>query len=200
MEHLATRYGSEGFFFREDNLTASRHHVLALCDEFDRRGFSYPWKCEAHVATIDEPLLEEMVAAGLKSLWLGVESGSDRMLRRLRKGFKASRARELLIFAKSLGLRTASGFLLGVPGETDEDIAASVALAEQSEMDDVWFQVYIGYPGSPLYDELRRDGLIEAEWHALLIPRTEVSSFADSVRREEQLREHFRQRARARCA
>ena len=200
MEHLASRYGSRGFFFREDNFTANRKHVLELCDEFEKRGFSFPWKCEAHVSTVNEAVLARMVDRGLKSIWFGVESGSDRMLKRLRKGFTAAKARELLLAAKRLGLRTASGFLLGLPGQTEEDIAASVRLAEETEMDDVWFQVYVGYPGSDLYDEIREQGMVEAQWHSIVIPRNEVADFAESARREEEIRDHFRQRARARRA
>lgn len=195
MEMLAARYGSRGFFFREDNFTASRNHVLALCDEFQRRGFRYPWKCEAHVSTLDEHLLERMAASGLKTIWLGIESGSDALLQRIGKGFTVDRARRILLHAKRLGLRTASGFLLGLPGQTEEDVRASIRLAEETGMDDAWFQIYVGFPGSKLYKDVVDQGLVEAAWNDIVIPRGSYEPFAALTATEERIRQHFRRRA-----
>lgn len=198
MEHLAERYGSKGFFFREDNITPTRRHIEGLCDEFLRRRFAFGWKCEAHVSTVDEALLEKMARAGLKTLWLGLESGSDRILRTLGKGFTADRAKQLLLHAKRLGLRTTSSFLLGLPDQTEEDILLSVRLAEEGELDEAWFNAYIGYPGAPLYEQVQAQGLVEGQWHSILIPRSGLGDFAAAVEWENRMREHFRARARAR--
>jgi anaerobic magnesium-protoporphyrin IX monomethyl ester cyclase len=156
------------------------------------------------VATVDAALLERMARAGLRSIWFGIESGSDAVLRRLGKGFTAARAREVIAAAARLGLHTAGTFLIGVPGETAEDVEASLRLAEEGGLDEAWFQVLLGFPGTPLSRELRELSLIEEERAGLLIPRTESLSFAELAGREREIRErlgrHFRRRAERRSS
>lgn len=176
MQHMVEDYGTNGFYFREDNFTVNRTHVLNLCDEIERRGLNVVWECESRVDTLSRDTMARMVDAGCRSIWCGVESGSQRILDSVCKGTRVEQALAFYRMARKLGVRTGASFMLGIPGETEADVELSLRLAREIDADWVGFLSYVALPGSPLYRHVCQEGLYAGAWESIRFVETEYLS------------------------
>jgi len=173
IELLMSEYGTKGIYFREDNFTVNRQHVLGICREIVRRKLDIPWECESRVDTVTREMLVVMKEAGCSGIWCGVESGSPRVLKKIRKGFTVDKVLTFYNWCMDLDIPTYAMFMLGFPGETPEDLRASYELALKLPANNVQFATYCGFPGSELYDKINDGDLVVAKWEDLLICRNE---------------------------
>jgi len=159
IERLVSEYRIDGLYFREDCFTVDRARVVEICEGLLRRKISLVWECEARADTIDPELLRIMREAGCRGMWCGIESGSQRILEYLGKGVTLEKVRDAYRWAHEAGIAIGAGFMVGIPGETMEDAFRSLALAKELRPCWAYFQSYVGYPRSRIYDEVERDRL-----------------------------------------
>jgi glycosyltransferase involved in cell wall biosynthesis len=159
IERLIADYRIDGLYFREDCFTVNRARVVEICGEMVRRKIALPWECEARVDTLDPELLRAMYEAGCRGMWCGIESGSPRILDYLQKGITLEQVRSAYRWAHEAGIAVGAGFMVGLPGETMEDAFRSLRLAKELRPCWAYFQSYVGYPRSRIYDEVEREGL-----------------------------------------
>lgn len=112
----------------DEAFIVDRQRVLDFCARIHRRRLRINWHCYGRVDRVDESLLRKMAAAGCRSLFFGIESGSDRVLRRIGKGFTARQAVEAVCLAASVIPHTVASFMYLFPFETPDDLAASLEL------------------------------------------------------------------------
>jgi radical SAM superfamily enzyme YgiQ (UPF0313 family) len=101
-----------------------------------------------------------MARAGFTTVQLGLESGDDAMLRRIGKGFTVKQAVEAARLVKSAGLRLEAFIMAGFPDETEGSLGATRRLMETLDADKLIYSIFTPYPGTPLFEECRRLGLI----------------------------------------
>ncbi len=159
IERLIGEYRIDGIYFREDCFTVNRARVVEICSGMLRRKIVLPWECEARVDTLDPDLLRLMYEAGCRGMWCGIESGSPRILAYLQKGITLEQVRNAYRWAHEAGISIGAGFMVGVPGETMDDAFQSLRVAKELRPCWAYFQAYVGYPRSRIYDEVERDGL-----------------------------------------
>jgi radical SAM superfamily enzyme YgiQ (UPF0313 family) len=170
-------YGTKKLYFREDLFTANRNRVMELCNKLVESGITIDWECESRVGTIDSEMLLLMKRAGCKLIWFGVESGSQRILDRLNKQTTVPQIVETYRLCKDAGIPAGASFIIGVPGETAEDVNKTASLARKLNPEFAWFNILTGYPTSPLYEYVKENKLYETETeHGILIARTETAS------------------------
>jgi anaerobic magnesium-protoporphyrin IX monomethyl ester cyclase len=102
-----------------------------------------------------------MKSAGCKTIWFGVESGSPRILEKINKGVTLEQTERAFKLCRDEGIQTACSFLLGIPGETVEDMKTSFKFARKLDPDFIRWNIYIAVPGSPLYDEVMQKHLYD---------------------------------------
>jgi len=176
---LMENYGSKGVYFREDNFTVSENRVLSICNELINRKISIQWECESRVDALSKKTLEMMKEAGCSGIWCGVESGSQRILDYIRKGYKVEDVINFYNWCKELDIHTSACFMLGFPIETAEDIKKSFELASGLSTQYSHFATYVGFPGSEIYDTVIKQSLMEDRWGDILMPRSNYFSFCD---------------------
>lgn len=93
IEHLM-KQGVTVISFEDDDLTVDRQHLLSLCQEIRKRSLKISWIAHARVDELSPPLLRSMRDAGCVLLRLGVEAGSERIIRVLKKGPQAEALRK----------------------------------------------------------------------------------------------------------
>ena len=104
-----------------------------------------------------------MQEAGLRIVHLGIESATQRILDEVyQKGITIAEACEAVHIAKDLGLRGRGYFMLGAPTETEQEVRASLRLANQLPLDDVTFSITTPLPHTDLYEQTRH--LIRADF------------------------------------
>jgi len=173
IELLINEYNAKGIYFREDLFTVNEKRVMALCDEIRKGGLDFDWECESRVNTINEEMLTAMKGSGCKLIWFGVESGSQRILDDLNKQITLSQIREAYRLCQRVGIKAGASFMIGVPGETIDDVQNTIALAEELKPEFAWFNIFTGYPTSPLYEYVKKNKLYEKEInHGILIVKT----------------------------
>ncbi len=150
-----------GLYWVDDVFTHHRAWVLELCAALVKRPYRLRWACQARVTAVDGPLLRAMKQAGCVQVDFGVESGSARILRAMHKGIAPRDVIEAFDLAHATGLRTGASFILGSPGETEEDIAETAALAARIRSDWTVFFFSTPYPGTELGD---REGPWRESW------------------------------------
>ena len=157
MEYLIRDYGAKGFYFREDHFTLNRKRTEEFCNQLLRKGIRTPWACETRVDCMSEDLIRLMSAAGCAAVYLGVESGSQRVLDLLNKGITVGQIENTVQWCKKYGIKTYCSLIVGVPGENFEDYLETRALMERLKPDSYAFNVFVGVPTSPLYEEIMRE-------------------------------------------
>lgn len=168
---LRTR-GIREFHVEDENFTAHRPTVLELCHRLQEERLDMSWSLPAGVRidSLDRPLLETMAAAGCYSMALGIEFGTQRMLDVARKGLSLELVREKMQLFRDLPIKTTGFFLFGLPGETLDQMRATLALALELELDRAQFNNFVPLPGSEAYDQLRAAGeLGEPDWERCFV-------------------------------
>ena len=161
LEFLHNTYGVDQFTFYDDTFTVDQDRTAEICREIKNRKLKIKWDCETRVDMVTKGLLLEMKEAGCFAVWFGVESGSQRIIDSMRKGFFISQAMRAFKWAKDAGLLVIAGTILGFPGETKETAWETIKLVERLNPDDVGFYIATPYPGTPMYDLVKEQGWLK---------------------------------------
>lgn len=154
--------GADFVFIMDPLFVADQPRLFAICDEYRRRGLTVRWGCEARVGSLTPDLIRAMAGAGCYEISLGIESGVQRLLDDVAKGFTLAQSRETVSLIKQHSPIHVEGlFMLGLPGETAADTRATIALARSLPLDMAQFSICTPYPGSPLFEELAARGEID---------------------------------------
>jgi anaerobic magnesium-protoporphyrin IX monomethyl ester cyclase len=158
---LQESFGVCGVCFREDNFTVARKRVEEICRALLDRGIKIQWAAEARVDSLDKALIELMSSSGCKGLLFGVESGSDRMLKAMKKQITTLDTRRTVALCKDYGIKTYCSVVYGLPGELPGDREATKDFIREIQPDFLEESVYLGIPGSAYYEDLRSSGMYE---------------------------------------
>jgi magnesium-protoporphyrin IX monomethyl ester (oxidative) cyclase len=163
LELLARDYGVREVHFEDDNLTHDRARALQIFDGMVERGLRLAWAAPNGLAihTLDDQLLEAMKASGCYRLHLAVESGDPEVLQRIiRKPLRLEKVPQIVAAAKRLGLEVDAFFVIGLPGETRDQIRRTFEYADRLQVDHVAFYIATPYPGTELEALCRAQGYI----------------------------------------
>jgi len=150
IEYVIEHYGAKGIYFREDNFTVNRKRLKRFCELIIQKGIKISWACESRVSTLTEDIVELMSGAGAKGLYIGVESGSQRILDFLQKDTTVEQIRRVFSWCHKFGIKTAASVVIGVPGETEVDFWETQKLLKEINPTITWFNVFVGIPDSQL--------------------------------------------------
>lgn len=156
--HLRDAYGVTDFVMWEDTFGVKRDRVDRLCREMSRRAPQMRWVCLIRANLVDDRMLAAVRAGGCHEVQLGVESGSDRLLRAMQKGVCLADIRRAVRLIRSHGLRWHGFFIIGFPGETLEEMKQTVGLIEELGPDTAELSIFTPYQGTSYYDELAGQG------------------------------------------
>jgi len=146
--------------FEDDTFGIDEKHLCGLSSLLASKCRGITWSCETHVNRISPESLVAMKQGGCTAIQLGIESGDDRVLSRIGKGFTYERAHRASLAIKAAGLRLEAFFMVGCPEETVESLAATRRAIEQSPADKIIYSIFTPYPGTPMFDSCRKLGLV----------------------------------------
>jgi anaerobic magnesium-protoporphyrin IX monomethyl ester cyclase len=158
MQLVHDKYSVDQVTFYDDAFTVNRDRVFKICEELHARKLDMTWDCGTRVDMVDRELLKTMYDAGCIAVWLGVESGSQAMLGAMNKSIKLDQTRLAYKTANKVGLMTIANTVLGFPGETEQTAWETIRFIKELNPDDVGFYVATPYPGTPMYEQVKRNG------------------------------------------
>ena len=140
--------------FMDDTFTIDRDRILDVCDRLRRLG-DITWTALTRAQALDCELLDAMWGAGCRRLYVGVESGSQRILDQVRKELTVEEIREMLPRIQGAGIEVSAFFIVGVPGESESDVEASLQLALELQPEYIIVTRLQYWPGTELFEAHR---------------------------------------------
>jgi len=181
IENLADN-GVSHFYISDDTFTMDKQRVIAFCNLIIKKGLSITWNAISRVDYIDEDILYAMRKAGCVQLSFGVESGSDKIRKRLGKPIKREKIISAFSLTASYGILPRAYFIYGSPGETDQTIKESIDLLKIIKPLGAIFYLLVIYPGTRLYQHaVRKLGVSDDLWNRKIedLPWLEVDQDLD---------------------
>lgn len=154
--------GVRSIFLEDDTFTANSARCLELAQGIMERGITIPWVANSR-ADVDIKVLKALKSAGLRSLCVGFESGSQAVLDAVGKGLTVEGARRFAHDAASVGIRVHGCFIFGLPGETTETIEETIKFSLTLPLDTAQFYPLMVYPGTECYDWANRGGYLTTQ-------------------------------------
>ena len=127
---MKEKFGVSNFMFCDPSFCERKEFAKEFCTRLIRENVNIKWYCEARVDTPLE-LLDLMAEAGCISLDFAIESGSEKVLKTLRKNINIPQAMEFAKHAKELNIRTLVFFMVSLPDEKEEDALQTLRVAEK---------------------------------------------------------------------
>ena len=154
MVELSEKYGIKAFRIMDDSFTVNRRWVWNFCRFI--RDYGFRMACLTHANSVDRETLEVMKETGFEFIAIGVESGSDEILKLCNKNITIDGVKRAVEIIKSVGLKVEALFMLGLPGETSGTLLQSYVIAQELKADRTHFQYFTPFPGCEFYDEIRQ--------------------------------------------
>jgi len=164
--NAVNRFGVEGIHFEDDTIGADRERLIELCERLRRAGLDrkIKWDCCLRTGQAEPELLAEMKSAGCIQIEYGFECGSDAALKRIGKNTTMEINRRAVRLTRQAGLRIFADIMLGLPGETEEDLAATVKFIRWARPEVLSAGRLYPLPGTAIYDELPEEVKNNIDW------------------------------------
>ncbi|MCK5506518.1 MAG: B12-binding domain-containing radical SAM protein [Thermodesulfovibrionia bacterium] len=179
IKRLISDFDIKGVYFREDNFTGSLKRVTNFCEMLLSQDIKIKWLCESRVRPLPKPVMALMAKAGCRWLYLGCESGSQRVLDLINKQINVEDIRNVINWGKELGIKCYTSWMVGVPGETERDRQMTYSLIRELKPYSAGVHVFTGLPGSKLYQQMLETSnyvykdnlglLYSADWNQLAV-------------------------------
>lgn len=152
MEYLQDKYGIQEFHFLDDNFTSDNNFAAEFCDEIAKHKMRVSWACPngVRIDSLNEPLLRKMKDAGCYALFVGIESGSQTTLDRVQKGLKINDIVDKVHLIKKTGFFLTAFFMLGLPGEGEDEMEETIQFACSLPIDIADFSNFLPVPGAAI--------------------------------------------------
>jgi radical SAM superfamily enzyme YgiQ (UPF0313 family) len=166
VEYILDRYRPERLWYADDVFTLNRPWTLAYAAELGRRGVRVPFECISRADRINEEVADALAAMGCFRLWIGSESGSQRVLDAMERRTTVEDIRLKTAMLQARGVQVGMFMMLGYEGEDERDLAASVDHLKRSAPD--IFLTTVAYPirGTAYYDRVHDRVRSDRPWEA----------------------------------
>jgi anaerobic magnesium-protoporphyrin IX monomethyl ester cyclase len=161
---LCRELGIQEMFFVDDTFYVKKQPALEITQALIDRQVGMPWGGRARVNNLDREMLEKFKESGCRRLHIGVEAGTDKVLKNLNKRITLEQVRRAFQLCREVGIDTMAYFIIGSPGETLEDVKATLALACELEPTMVQFSRMTPAPATELYAIGLRTGILPYDY------------------------------------
>ncbi len=156
LKALSRGYPIRSVRFRDEAITLNKKHCLKICDEIVSNDIRVEFQAHSRLDGLDEEVIEALSRAGFRLLFIGVESGSRTVLKRLQKGIDISRLERIIGLLRRHGIAFRLSFMSATPGENLRETLKTVRLIRRLGLKRTEYYMGYGvdiYPGT---EECRR--------------------------------------------
>ncbi len=154
VEAIVDRYRPERLWYADDVFAIHRGWTLKYAAELERRRLRLPFECISRAERIDDDVADALVSLGCFRVWIGSESGSQRVLDAMNRKVTIDQVRETAARLKRRGIEVGMFIMLGFDGERMDDLRATVDHLKKTAPD--IFLTTVSYPikGTPYHDRV----------------------------------------------
>lgn len=168
VSYLEAMYGVDGIYFREDNFTANIKRLRRFCSLMIENCSRLLWKCETRIDIGYDDLLL-MYKAGCRIVYVGFESGSQKILNRIKKDISINQSYEFVDNCKRIGLKVYGSFVSELPFEDQQDQDYTDMFIKNSHLDRHSKNKYLAMPGSELYNEIKDNPAMVDKYNTVVV-------------------------------
>ena len=184
MEYLEKTYGVKEIVFFDETFTIGKKRMLKFSEEVQRRGLKVKFNIRARVDTVDREVVRALKKAGLRSIHMGVEAGTDRLLKIMNKQITREQTERAYRICREEGVDTRGYFMIGYYDATPADVEETINFASGLGLDWASFSVATALPATDLYRIAQERGYVSGDfWKQYtidgggIIPQLETETF-----------------------
>ena len=162
IEYLFRRGSSRAVQFWDDTFTGDKRFIGELMPALKKLD-GLTFSCITRLDVIDRETLAQLKGAGCNLILFGIESGSDEILRRIDKKMTREMIRQKTALVHEAGIPWLGFFIMGYPGETREDILATLAFMKDLGPSFAEINIFNPLPGTRIWNELEGQGLVDSD-------------------------------------
>lgn len=153
LELLYKKYNRRHINFVDDNLLVNKERIYSIIGNMNKRGLSgkLTFNFQARADNVSYVLLKDLFNSGFRSVFFGLETSSDAIMKTIKKNQALNRCLEAVRIAKKIGFYVEGTFIYGLPGETHNDRMKCVEISRELGLDKVRYNNATPYPGTELY-------------------------------------------------
>jgi len=149
---LQNDYDVKAVYFQDLEFCIKKDRVYEFCKLYHENNLSIKWSCSARFNDIDEKLVKTMQQSGCKHMNLGLESGSQKVLKKVKKGIELDNASRLIKYLTRINLSFTTFFMCCLPGETKQTLKESRKFLVKQGLKIYGGNLAIPYPGTELFE------------------------------------------------
>ncbi len=153
---LKTRFGVQHLWFGDDVFALDRHWLEAFADAVQAHGTPLPFKIQSRADLLSATSVAALKRAGCEEIWIGVESGSQKILNAMDKGIEVATVVAARARLADAGIRACFFLQLGYPGERWPEILETIALVRETRPDDIGVSISYPLPGTVFFDRMQQ--------------------------------------------
>jgi len=163
MKTVYEEYGIRNIEFMDDTFTLNQERAEKICDEIIKQGWDISWGASSRVDTLSKRLVEKMKKAGCWIIFLGIESGSQKILDAIGKRITLEQVKKAVKILKDAGIQVLGSFIIGFLQDTTETIKETIKFAKSLNLNYAEFSILTPYPGTPIFDYAKKHGMLLTE-------------------------------------
>jgi len=153
IELLQHRYCADSIKFNDNDISWDKTNLRGICEEILSRDLRFKWLATCRADELNLGLLQLMKRSGCIGLFLGGESGSQKMLNAYNKHLRLEKIRETATLIRKLGMRSVWSFILGGPEESSATLRETVRFIEDN-IETFILSILTPHPGTVVFDLL----------------------------------------------
>jgi anaerobic magnesium-protoporphyrin IX monomethyl ester cyclase len=154
VEWILQRYEPEMLWFADDVFTIHHGWIRQYAGEMRRRGLHVPFECITRADRFNKEMAETLAELGCSRIWIGSESGSQRILDAMQRGVKVEQVRQAVALCREHGIQSGMFLMWGYEGEEMEDVEATVEHVKQCRPDIFFTTVAYPIKGTPYFERV----------------------------------------------
>ncbi|MFH2021107.1 MAG: radical SAM protein [archaeon] len=169
IKHLIKEYGAKEISIVDDNFTVNKNRVYEFCDLMIKNRVKIPWNARISANTVSKDMLKKMREAGCWYLEIGIETGSPKVLKDIKKGTTHDKISEMVKYADELGYHVKGFFMIGHPTDTEKSIRQTIDYAKSIPLTDIVTTIFTPFYNTQAYEEAKTHGrfLYKQDWTKL---------------------------------
>jgi len=165
IEHLINNYSPNHFWVCDDIFGLKPGWVQRFRDLVKEKNLKFKYKIQSRVdLLLQEDTIDALAESGAETVWVGAESGSQKILDAMDKGTTVEQIHEATKLLKSKEIKTAFFLQFGYLGETKDDIKKTINMVLKLMPDDIGISVSYPLPGTVFYEKVKDDLKTKANW------------------------------------
>jgi len=166
VEHIIATYNPDMLWYADDVFNIQPRWLRQFADALRKRHIAIPFECICRADRLNEEMIRLLRSMGCTRMWIGSESGSQRLLDKMKRGVKAEQVQAMTRLARRHGIETGMFLMWGFEDESPADIAATVEHVKKALPDRVLTTVAYPIKGTVFYHSLEKQGLLDepADW------------------------------------